>query len=294
MTWRDEMRIATILFLVIFTGMSACAKETSNADAERLAVADDMISAWSSMEWERMFDLFADDAVMHSVMLEPIVGKAEIRERLALVYDLDHVEFQIKNKGIVNDVVMFERVDDIVYKGKNSQIPVVGVMEISNGKVDVWREYYDKASMEVALSPADAAELDYFFNESTNTVGSEILALTNKLSIDWNNGKMTDYLNAYSEEVELSLLFQSRVIASKQELTDYFTSSWKTQEAMGDFETDQVGVRQIASGTAIARGLFEHRFPSEVVRGAFTHVWQKTNAGTWKIIHEHTSSDQSE
>jgi limonene-1,2-epoxide hydrolase len=279
------MRISTLLFLVICGGIPACAKETTTADAERLAVADEMISAWNSMEWDRAFNLFADDGVLHSVMIEPIVGKAAIRERLLpLVNGLDRIELQVVNKGNVNDVVMFERVDDFVYKGKYSQIPVVGVMEISNGKIDVWREYYDKASLTAALSSPDAA----------GSVQSEILALTKKLSTDWNNGGMSDYLSAYSDEVEMSLLFQSRVIASKLELTDFFTSSWKTKEAMGQFETDQVGVRQIASGTAIARGLFKHRFPDELVRGAFTHVWQKTNAGTWKIIHEHTSRGHSE
>jgi ketosteroid isomerase-like protein len=105
---------------------------------------------------------------------------------------------------------------------------------------------------------------------------------------------MDAYLNTYSEDVEMSLLFQNRVIASKQELTDFFTASWSTEEAMGDFETDQVGVREIAPGTAVARGLFEHRFPHETVSGAFTHVWQKTNSGSWKIIHEHTSRSRDD
>lgn len=274
------MRIAITLLLVLCSGMTACSKENAQAGAERLAVADDMISAWNTMDWDRAFDLFADDGVLHSVMIEPIVGREAIRARLLpLVQNLDRIELQIRNKGIVNDVVMFERVDDFVYKGKHSRIPVVGVMEISNGKIDAWREYYDKASLAAALSPPEAA----------STVGSEILALTKKLSADWNDGGMAAYLDAYSEDVEMSLLFQNRIVASKRELTDLFTSSWTTEEAMGDFETDQVGVRQIAPGTAIARGLFEHRFPNETVRGAFTHVWQKTNAGSWKIIHEHTS-----
>ncbi len=265
--------------------MIACSKETAQEDAERLAVADDMINAWNTMEWDRAFDLFADDGVLHSVMIEPVVGKQAIRDRLLpLVQNLDRIELQIRNKGIVNDVVMFERVDDFVYKGRHSRVPVVGVMEISNGKINEWREYYDKASLAAALSPPEAA----------STVGNEILELTKKLSTDWNAGEMALYLDAYSGDVEMSLLFQNQIVASKQELIDFFTSSWTTEEAMGDFETDQVGIRQIAPGTAISRGLFEHRFPSETVRGAFTHVWQKTNAGTWKIIHEHTSRGPDE
>lgn len=280
------MKMTTLFLLLLCSGLVSCSNEVAPADAERLAVADEMIDAWNTQEWDRAFDLFADDGVLHSVMIEPIIGKEAIRKRLLpLVQNLDRIELQIRNKGVVNDVVMFERIDDFVYKGTHSRIPVVGVMEISNGKIDEWREYYDKASLLTALSPPTA---------TASSIESEILALTHQLSTDWNAGDMAAYLDAYSEDAEVSLLFRNRVVASKQELTDMFTSTWTTEEAMGDFETDQVGVRQIAPGTAIARGLFEHRFPNETVRGAFTHVWQKTNAGSWKIIHDHTSREIDE
>ena len=287
------MRITLPLLLLCCSGLISCSKNMAPAevqtlavaDVERLAVADEMMDAWNTMEWDRMFDQFADDGVLHSVMIEPVVGREVIRARLTpLLQNLERFEFQVRNIGLVDDVVMFERVDDFVYKGKHSRVPVVGVLEISNGKVDVWREYYDKASLAAALSPPEAA----------STIENEILALTKKLSTDWNAGGMDAYLDAYSDDVEMSLLFQNRVIATKQELTDFFTATWATEEAMGDFETDQVGVRQIAPGTAIARGQFEHRFTHETVRGAFTHVWQKTNAGSWKIIHEHTSRGRDE
>ena len=279
------MRISTIVLLIICGGMIACSRAMPPADAERLAVADEMIDAWNSMEWDRMIELFADDGILHSVMIDPVAGKESIRARLMpLLQNLERIELQVRNKGVVNDVVVLERVDDFVYQGKQSRVPVVGIMEISNGKVDVWREYYDKATLAAALSPPEA----------TSTVSDEIHELTKKLSADWNTGGMDAYLNAYSEDVEMSLLFQNRIIASKQELTDFFTASWSTEEAMGDFETDQVEVREIAPGTAVARGLFEHRFPHETVSGAFTHVWQKTNSGSWRIIHKHTSRSRED
>lgn len=260
--------------------MVACSKQPAPEDAERLVVADDMIDAWNTMEWDRAFDLFAEDGALHSVMIEPVVGREAIRKRLTpLVENLDRIELQIRNMGLVDDVVMFERVDDFVYKGKHSRIPVVGVMEISGGKIDEWREYYDKASLVAALNP----------EEEASTIENEILALTKQLSTDWNSGGMQAYLDAYSDDVEMSLLFRNRVIATKEEMTDFFTSSWMNEEAMGDFDTEQVGVREISPGTVIARGIFQHRFSHETVNGAFTHVWQKTNAGSWKIIHEHTS-----
>jgi limonene-1,2-epoxide hydrolase len=151
--------------------MIACSRAMPPADAERLAVADEMIDAWNSMEWDRMIELFADDGILHSVMIDPVAGKESIRARLMpLLQNLERIELQVRNKGVVNDVVILERVDDFVYQGKQSRVPVVGIMEISNGKVDVWREYYDKATLAAALSPPEAA----------STVSDEIHALTKK------------------------------------------------------------------------------------------------------------------
>ncbi len=273
------MRKIIVVLVLLSSGILGCANEMSDQDVEKLAVAEEMIDAWNRMDWDRAFGLFADDGVLHSVMNEPVVGRDVISERLtALVGGLERIELEIVNKGIVGDVVVLERVDDFVYKGKHSRIPVVGVMEISDGKIDEWREYYDKASLVAALSPA-----------APGAIEDEILELTGRLSTDWNAGNMAAYLDAYADHAELSLLFGSRIVAGKQAMVDLFTSTWTTEEAMGDFDTDRVGVHVPAPGIAVARGLFEHRFPDETIRGAFSHVWQQSGNGAWKIVHEHTS-----
>lgn len=274
------MRKLTIVMLLLCGGILGCSDKAAQQDAERLAVANDMIDAWNKMDWERAYDLFAEDGMLHSVMREPIVGREVIRTRLnSLLAGLERIELQITNIGVVNDVVIFERIDDFDYNGKHSRIPVVGVMEISDGKVNVWREYYDKASLMAALSsPAAQGKGE-----------DEIQALSTKLSTDWNAGNMAAYLDAYSDEARMSLLFQNRIVASKQEMVEFFTTTWMDEEAMGDFGLDQVGIHIIAPDTAISRGIFKHEFTNETVHGAFSHVWQKNAAGNWKIIHEHTS-----
>ena len=54
-------------------------------------------------------------------------------------------------------MVFIERVDDFVYKGKHSRVPVVGVLEIENGEVTAWREYYDRAQLMEALAVDEGA-----------------------------------------------------------------------------------------------------------------------------------------
>lgn len=270
----------SLLILIICCAGHGCAEQPNDSGTERLAVANAMIEAWNMRDWDTVYGLFAEDGVLHSVMIDPVTGRDAIRERLApMLAGVERIELQVANIGIVGDVVMFERVDDFVYNGKHSRVPVAGVMEISNGKIDEWREYYDKASLAAALA-TEAASAD---------PATELRELTAQLSVDWNAGRMSDYLDAYSDEAPVTLMFGDKILAGKDEVVALFTASWTTEEAMGDFETDGVDARIVAPGLAVVNGVFEHRFPHETVNGAFSHVWQKNNVGVWKIIHEHTS-----
>jgi len=47
--------------------------------------------------------------------------------------------------------LLFERSDEFIYKGRAASVPVVGVMEVSDGHVKAWREYMDLATMSKAM-----------------------------------------------------------------------------------------------------------------------------------------------
>lgn len=151
------MRIHTAILSLLLAGpIAADAGDHAGKDdvsREAVAVAMEMVEAWNTMQWERMIDLFAEDAVFQSMMKEPVIGRETIRPRfLALVDGLERIELQIRNMAVDGNVVFLERVDDFVYKGKHSRIPVVGVLEIADGEVTAWRDYYDWAQLEEALT----------------------------------------------------------------------------------------------------------------------------------------------
>jgi limonene-1,2-epoxide hydrolase len=154
------MNIYSLMIVALLAGPAAAfADAHGNGDepeSETIGVAMEMVDAWNTMQWDRMIDLFAEDAVFQSMMKEPVVGRETIRPRfLALVDGLERIELQIRNMAARGNVVFIERVDDFVYKGKHSRIPVVGVMEIADGKVQAWRDYYDGAQLEEALAVED-------------------------------------------------------------------------------------------------------------------------------------------
>ncbi|WP_411817477.1 SgcJ/EcaC family oxidoreductase [Hyphococcus sp. DH-69] len=126
----------------------ASASEKAGAGEEEIAVVMEMVDAWNNNDWEKVVDLFADDGVLHSMMIEPITGKESIRARINHMGEgLETITLHIKNIGVGGDVVFIERVDDFVYNGHSGQVPVAGVIEIVDGKVKVWREYYDRAEL---------------------------------------------------------------------------------------------------------------------------------------------------
>ncbi len=120
----------------------------SGTDAEKLEVVRQMFAAWHARDWERVYALFAEDGVLHSMMGEPVVGRAALRERLGRLFPgISRIDLEVRHIGVIDGVVFVERVDDFTFNGHRGRVPVVGVLEVRDGKVAVWREYYDRGQL---------------------------------------------------------------------------------------------------------------------------------------------------
>lgn len=130
----------------------APASAAEAAGEAEIAVVLEMVDAWNAQDWSKVVDLFADDGVLHSMMIDPIVGKESIRNRINHMGEgIESIELHVKNVAFSGEVVFIERVDEFVYKGHAGAVPVAGVIEIENGLVKEWREYYDRAELLEAM-----------------------------------------------------------------------------------------------------------------------------------------------
>lgn len=130
----------------------------SVGDAEKIAVAQEMLDAWTRLDWERVYELFGEDGVLHNMMLEPTVGSATIRERFQVFEQgLTRMDFIVQRMGVLNGEVVIERIDSFDFKGLTGEVPVVGIMKIENGRVREWREYYDRAQLLTAMGVIDGS-----------------------------------------------------------------------------------------------------------------------------------------
>jgi limonene-1,2-epoxide hydrolase len=117
-------------------------------DEAKVGVVREMIDAWNATDWERVVALFAPDGVLHSVMSEPVAGRAAIRERLAVLADgLESIDIRTRALGVIDGRVFVERLDVFDVRGHHGEVPVVGVLRVEDGLVTEWLEYYDRATL---------------------------------------------------------------------------------------------------------------------------------------------------
>jgi limonene-1,2-epoxide hydrolase len=120
-----------------------------DSDADKIATVRRMIDAWNRLDWDLVIDLFAEDGLLHSMMEEkPTAGRTEIGRRIRkLAEGATSVDIELRTIGVIDGAVFTERVDRFTANGNHGEVPVVGVLEVADGRVTSWREYYDRATL---------------------------------------------------------------------------------------------------------------------------------------------------
>jgi limonene-1,2-epoxide hydrolase len=111
---------------------------------ENERVVNEFCKTWETLNIDKVMDFFTDDAVYHNIPLKPAKGKAEIRKAIdGFMPGMTKIEFKILTTAAAGATVFNERVDSFVINGNPVAVPVAGVFEISGGKIQAWRDYFD-------------------------------------------------------------------------------------------------------------------------------------------------------
>jgi limonene-1,2-epoxide hydrolase len=111
------------------------------------------IEAWTRRDPDELAGYFAEDGVYHNMPTRPVKGRDNVRGFIqGFIKDWTATEWDILSLVSAGDVVIAERLDRTKVGDKPVDLPCCGVFEMRDGKIKVWRDYFDMGTYVSALS----------------------------------------------------------------------------------------------------------------------------------------------
>lgn len=104
-----------------------------------------LIAANQARDIDAILATLTDDVVYENVPMSVLTGHDEVRGFLGPFAEMStSIEFEVLHQVEQGNIVMNERVDKFVLTdGKEIALRVAGVFEVRDGKVAIWRDYFD-------------------------------------------------------------------------------------------------------------------------------------------------------
>jgi limonene-1,2-epoxide hydrolase len=120
-----------------------------------LETAQTFFAHWSANRIDEAVAMLSDDVLYDNVPLPDIVGRENVRK-----FQADFgigtgfkVDWKIIEIAVSGDVVLNERIDIFTHEsGGTITLPVMGTLTVENGRITVWRDYFDLGSFERQLA----------------------------------------------------------------------------------------------------------------------------------------------
>lgn len=121
--------------------------------ADNEQIIRNFIAAWSRLDAAELVEYFTADGTYHNMPTRPVTGHEALKGFIAaFLKDWTSTEWDVLNVVGRGDVVFAERLDRTVVRGKPVNLPCCGVFEMRDGKIQVWRDYFDMGTFVSALS----------------------------------------------------------------------------------------------------------------------------------------------
>jgi limonene-1,2-epoxide hydrolase len=106
-----------------------------------------LIKANEARDVDALLAVLTQDALYENVPISVLTGHDEIRGMLeGFLGSATKVAWEVLHQVEQGSIVMNERIDRFVMAdGKRIELRVAGVFEVRDGKVAVWRDYFDLA-----------------------------------------------------------------------------------------------------------------------------------------------------
>jgi limonene-1,2-epoxide hydrolase len=120
-----------------------------------LDVVEAFLVAFAAMDFDEALAHLSDDAEYTNIPMGTVRGHAGVREVLGPFFTPIHEnEFLLLRKAADGPVVFLERLDRHRLDHGWRELPVNSVFEVHDGKITVWRDYFDLLTAAKIHDPA--------------------------------------------------------------------------------------------------------------------------------------------
>ena len=118
-----------------------------------IEIIRNFICAWSRLDPNELADFFTDGGSYHNMPTQPVSGHDDLRNFISgFLSGWEKTDWEILHLLAAGDIVMVERIDRTVAGGKTVELPCFGIFEMKEGKLAVWRDYFDMSTYISGLS----------------------------------------------------------------------------------------------------------------------------------------------
>lgn len=113
-----------------------------------------VIQAFERKDLDTACALMAHDVEYDNVPLGKVVGPDAVASTLGPFFAMcGRIEWVVLHQAASGDVVMNERIDRFEIGGRWVELAVAGVWVVRDGKVVLWRDYFDRGAFEAMMAP---------------------------------------------------------------------------------------------------------------------------------------------
>ena len=120
-----------------------------------------------------------------------------------------------------------------------------------------------------------------------------VRAVLEKQAGDWNAGRLEEFMAGYWRSPKLTFFSGGRKTAGWDATIERYRKTYQAEgKEMGKLQFSDLDIQPLSASAAVVRGRYELTLSDgKKLDGLYTLIFRKFKDG-WKIIHDHTSSNQ--
>ena len=120
---------------------------------DNIAIVRAFIQAWERLDPVELASYFHEAGCYHNIPAKPVTGRAAVQQFITgFIKTWTQTDWEILTLIGEGEVVVCERIDRTRTQNGDVDLPCCGVFLMEDGKIKLWRDYFDMGTYISAMS----------------------------------------------------------------------------------------------------------------------------------------------